>query len=421
MRFLLYDIATSIVAPFGAARVALSPRHRPLLGRFGPHAPSFSDRPVWVHACSVGEVGVAKPIIEAMRRRWPEVPVLLTVSTVAGRRIAEASCRDVPLAWCPFDHRWIVARFVRRVRPRALVLVETEVWPNMVRAAGTFGFPVAIVNGRISDKHLACYRRYATWLRPVFSRITAAGMQNEEHAERVKALGVPRAAVHVTGNTKFDGVATEVDPSILAGLRAACGIDAGTPVIVFGSTRPGDEALAAACWKTLREDHPDLKCIVAPRHTERTEEAVAAFDEPVVYRSAAKEGRGPGTERVLVVDVMGELISFYAMATIAVIGGSFFPGVNGHNPLEPAALGVPTVFGPYMRNFADPARVLLQAGGARQVSRPEDLPGLLRSLLSDPAERAGMGTRARQAVLANQGAIARTLDMLDALIEGSSS
>ena len=342
MTYLLYDIVTSLALPFGAAWLGLARRHRPLLRRFAPVVPSFSRRPIWVHACSVGEVGAARPILAAMRGRWPDVPILLTTATVTGNALAESACADVARTWFPFDHRVVVSRFVGRLRPRALVLIETEVWPNVLREASKRGIPSVVVNGRLSDKHFARYLRHASLFRTVFGQISAAGMQNAEYAGRIVALGMGAEAVRVTGNTKFDGVRTEVASATLALIRESNGFGPDQPLLLFGSTRPGDEVLAAACWRTLRDEFPSLGLVVAPRHLDRLGEALAPFDEPVIRRSEIRDGRAPAGERVLFLDTMGELADFYAAATVAVIGGSFYSGVDGHNPLESAARLIPS-------------------------------------------------------------------------------
>lgn len=411
--YLLYHVATSLAAPLGAAWLAWSPEHRALLGRFNPALSVPGEGPIWLHACSVGEVGTARPILEALRARWPEISVVVTASTVGGRKLADSLCGDgSSAAWFPFDHPLVVRRFLRRLRPRALALVETELWPAAIRETRRAGVPVVLVNGRLSDKHFARYERFRFFMRPTVGSLSAAGMQNEEYAERLVRLGADPSAVRVTGCTKFDGYSIEADEEAGRQLRKANGFAAADPVVVFGSTRPGDEALAALCWQSLRERFPELRIVVAPRHLERLDEALAPFGGSAVLRSQVKEGRRPGRDEVFVLDEMGELARFYGMASVAVIGGSFFPGVEGHNPIEPAALGVPTVFGPYMGNFRDAARVLVEAEGARQVPEPGALCAVLEELLSDREGRAALGGRGRDAVLANQGAVARNLDLL---------
>jgi len=417
MSYPLYHAVTSLAAPLGAAWLAIRMRHRPLLGRFAPPVPDTGAAPpLWVHACSVGEVNTAKPLIRAVARRWPRLPVCLTVSTTAAHDLLHGAPDQTPSTWLPFDHLVCVRRFVRRLKPRALLVMETELWPNLLRETRRAGAPVMLANGRLSDRHLRRYQRFRPLLRPVVAQITAAGMQNREYADRLVALGAPPETVHVTGNTKFDGVATSVDPGVLDGLRAETGIGAGRPCLIFGSTRPGDEALAAACWKSLRDAFPAAQLVVAPRHPERLDEAMAPFDEPLLRRSEVQRGRRPAGERILVLDAVGELARFYALATVAVVGGSFYPGVNGHNPIEPAALGVPTVFGPYMRNFVDAARELADGGGAVQVANPDELADALCRLLGDPGEQARLSARGREAVRRNQGATQRTLDLLETVV-----
>ena len=417
MAYFLYDLATTVLAPFGGAWLCVSSKHRPLLGRFAPRVPGLSGRPVWVQACSVGEVSTAKAVVAAMRRRWPGVPVLLTTSTVTGRALAESVSSDAAVAWFPFDHPLSMRGFLRRVRPRALVLIETELWPNALRQTHRFGVPSVVVNGRLSDKHFARYRRYRRFVTPMLTHLTAAGMQNQEYAGRLAALGVDPDVIRVTGNTKFDGVATEVSAETCRSVRIENGFVEDQPVLVFGSTRPGDEALAAKCWKALRDEFSELKLIVAPRHLNRVKEATEPFDEPLLRRSEVQQGRRPEGERVFVLDTTGELAAFYAIATVAVIGGSFYPGVNGHNPLEPAGVGVPTVFGPYMSNFVDPARVLVENRGARQVTGPRALLDELRGLLSDASARRELGRKGRKAIIENRGAIDRNLDLVEQVVD----
>jgi 3-deoxy-D-manno-octulosonic-acid transferase len=416
MSFLLYNALATIAAPVGAGWLAARPDRRPLLRRFAPLSAPLAGNPLWLQACSVGELMAIKPLLAGLQRRWPQVPLLLTTSTLSGFRWAETASLPATLAFFPFDHPLAVERFLNRAAPRALVLLETEIWPNVVRRAARRGTPVLLLSARLSDKHFPRYRRLRPLLQPVFASISAVGAQNDEYAERYKALGVPPDRVRVTGNIKFAGVRTEGAEELRRAVREENGIPPNAPVLVFGSTRPGDEALAAACWKVLRDEFPELHLVVAPRHRDRLEDARAPFTEPILLRTEVQKGRRRAGERILFVDTLGELVAFYAAATVAVIGGSFHPGVNGHNPLESAALGVPTVFGPYMRNFIDPARVLVAAEGAVPLARPEDLLDTLRSLLRDPERRACIGARGREAVLANRDAIDRSLDLVDEVL-----
>lgn len=412
MRFLIYNLILALLAPATRWWLRRDARRRSLADRFDPGFPELPERPICLHACSLGEVNAARTLVEGLIQAYPGAPIMVTTSTCAGRARAEELYGVERVAWFPFDTRRAVSRFLDRANPRILLLFETELWPNVLSGCRARGIPAVLVNGRLSDRHERRYRWLAWWYRAMVRDLSGACMQTERHAERIMALGAPRERVHVAGNLKFDAVRTSTELRARNQLRAACGMKAGAPVLVFGSTRPGDEALASACWATLREECPELRLVVAPRHVNRAEEAIAPFSEPVIRRSAMRVGGRSRGERVILLDTLGELSDFYAIASVAVIGGSFYPGVNGHNPLEPAALGVPVVFGPYMANFADSAAVLVARGGARQVACPEDLYLALSELLGNAAERRQMGTRARRAVLQNQGATERTVALL---------
>lgn len=412
MIYSVYNNVVPIIALGGRVWLQLHPAHRELLARFHPNPPRCAAPPFWVHACSVGEVNTARPIIRALQERFPDTPVLLSTATASGQALAQKDAAGAVPTWFPFDTRAAVRRFLQAATPRALILIETEIWPNVVRETRRFGAPVIVVNGRLSDKHIARYRRWRSLFAPVFAQLSAIGAQNDDYARRFIEIGADPAVVRVTGSTKFDGVATAIEPRVRARLKAENGFPPEYPMLLFGSTRPGDEVLAAQCWRSLRAEFPTLRLVVAPRHLDRLDEALAAFDEPVLRRSEVKAGRTPAGERVFFLDTVGELVSFYAIASVAVVGGSFFPGVNGHNPLEPAALGVPTVFGPYMSNFTDPARALTGARAAIQTSHPDALCDALRALLRDPGQQRQLGTLGRKAVLDNQGAVRRNVDMI---------
>lgn len=416
MRWLLYDMATTLAAPPGVAYLAASPRYRSLLGRFAPRVPAKGVGGVWFHACSVGEVAVARPLIKAFCRRWPGIPVLLTVSTVTGRAQAERLEPDIPIAWLPFDHRLSVGSFIKRARPRALILVETELWPNLIRSAQRRSVPVLVANGRLSDRHFESYRKHRGWFEPLFRALSALGMQTEEYRTRAVELGADVKSTIVTGSMKFDGVTT-AGAHEAAELRSEMGIPADAPVLVFGSTRPGDEAMAAACWPVWQEAASGLRLIIAPRHLERVEQAASALKEPVARRSEDRPST-PTEARIHLLDTLGELGRAYAMATVAIIGGSFSPEINGHNPLEPASLGIPAVFGPHMRNFAEPAAMLIEGGGALQVADAHGLCATVQSLLADEHARKSMSEKALRVVAEGRGAVARTLDLLAPFVEG---
>lgn len=416
MNYVLYDALTTLAVPPTAAWVALRPRYRALLSRFAPRVNGEDSSPFWVHACSVGELSVARPVIAVLRERHPGVPIVLTVSTVTAWDMASTNLPEATLTWFPVDQPNIVSRFFHRLNPCALFLIETEIWPNVVREAERRNVPIMVLNARLSDKHFGRYKRHAAFFQNVFSRITHVAAQHQTYADRFATLGVNRDRITITGNIKFDNLKSSVDDSHLQQLRNECGLSGEGPIIIFGSTRPGDEVLAASCWETWKTEFPTARLIVAPRHRERLSEALAPFKDYVALRSRIVAGEPQNDARILVIDTLGELIDFYALSTVAIIGGSFYPGVNGHNPLEPAALGVPTVFGPYMSNFIDPAEVLIGANAAVQVETPDALQSAVSSLLRAPARRAALSAAARDAIAANTGALARTMDLVDSVL-----
>lgn len=417
MLHLAYNALWAAAQPLGRAYLAASKKNAALRARLSPEVPASVFPPIWIHACSVGETGVARTLAVALKRELAEQPLLFTVSTPTGMEQAQRQLAPLGgLTWCPFDAPGAVRRFLMAARPRMLVLIETEIWPNLQREAERADVPIVLVNGRLSEKHFHRYQRASGLFAPAFARLTAAAMQDETTRDRILALGARPDHVCITGNMKFDAVTTTVDAAVRTRIRAHHGIPGDAPILLFGSTRPGDEALAAACWDALREEIPALHIVIAPRHLDRVVEALAPFKEPVLRRTALAKGALPAGQRIHFIDTHGELINFYATASVAVIGGSFSEEVQGHNPLEPAALGIPTLFGPCMKNFAEPAAVLLGVQGAISVHGPGDLIPHLKRLLQDAAERRHMGTRARKAVLDRQGATQRNIRIIKELL-----
>lgn len=412
MMYCLYNTLLTIARPAAGLWLSRKVELRPLKARFKPSVPRLPNRALCLQACSVGEVNTVMPLVKGLEQRFPRYPILVTSSTHTGYQHALKVYGEERVTWFPFDTRPAVRHFLGQAIPHVLVLVETELWPNMLREAARANIPVVIVNGRISDRSFTRYRRYTRLMRSMLTGISAAGMQSERHQERLIALGVPPERVSVTGNLKFDAVPTEVPTEVRQRMRRELHIDPDHSVLVFGSTRPGDEQLAAACWQVLQEDYPDLHLVVVPRHVERAPEIRALFGEFCALRSDLARGQASGVERVVIVDTIGELQTVYACATVAVVGGSFNEAYAGQNPLEPAALGVPTVFGPAMGNFLEAAALLVEMQGAVQVRDGDTLCKVLDHLLGNPAERRQLGTRARRGVLKQRGAAERNIDLI---------
>jgi 3-deoxy-D-manno-octulosonic-acid transferase len=420
----LYNSALTLAVPFVAGYLSLHPRHRSLLRRFAPTMPSSLEgrRPIWVHACSLGEVNTAIPLLDALRESYPHTPVVLTVSTRSGMDRAHTLPPEYHPTWFPFDHPASVRRFLRLLQPRLLILIETELWPNVLQECHRSAIPVALVNGRISKKYFRRYKLQRPLLAPLLAQIRVAAMQSKTDADRIQALGIVPDRTLMSGNLKFDG-ASELPPlAERTAWRNELGLPENAPVVTFGSTRPGDEALAAECIQSMRGKHPHVRWIVAPRHNKRLQEALKPFsDTDIVLRSEmTSDHPAPGSLEnqdapIVILDTQGELLRCYAVSCVAIIGGSFFPGVEGHNPIEPAALGVATLFGPFMGNFRVAAESLLQADGAVQVDSSA-LCDTLDAFLSDETRRTRIGENGRRAVMENQGALAITMGTLAPLL-----
>ena len=309
----------------------------------------------------------------------------------------------------PFDLKWTIRYFIKKTRPCVLAIIETEIWPNLVRETARAEIPVLILNGRISARKFPKYRRYRHLYPPFHKYIALVAVQNETYAGRFQTIGVQEKKIKITGNMKNDAVVTEITPDKRDTLLREIGFSKDDTILIFGSTRPGDEQLAKQCWQTLKDTCKGLRLILAPRHLNRMDEVLHIFKaEDVCTRSEVTAGNKTNKSRIFVLDTLGELNQFYAIATVAVIGGSFYPGVEGHNPLESAALGVPTVFGPFMGNFPDATKMLIDAQGACQV-KPDELPEMLRTLMQNTALRESMAQKGRKVVLENQGAVEKNV------------
>ncbi len=365
--------------------------------------PFKGQRPIWFHASSVGEVIASQKLLEGIRERFPDRRLLVSTFTPTGNKAAKEKLKADGVIFLPLDFPWAVNRAVKKVNPSVLILMETELWPNLIRKAGSMGIPVVVVNGRISDSSYGKYWFISPLLKKVFEGITLFLMQSEGDAQRVVALGAEQSRVTVTGNIKFD----------LKPADKAIGImeNWGGPVLLAGSTHKGEDSPVLDIYKGLRERYPVLKLVLAPRHLDRVIEVEGMLRE----RGLQYSKRSGTSDRldlpVLLLDTLGELMSFYKYADVVFIGGSLVP-VGGHNILEPALYGKPVLFGPHMENFRDSARILEESGGVAMVDNPEGLKTWVDRLLSDSGLRKTMGNNARQAVLKNQGATERTLGLL---------
>jgi 3-deoxy-D-manno-octulosonic-acid transferase len=388
---------------------------RERMGRLPVYLNLDGDRSIWVHAVSVGEVNAIRPLIPALKQRFPRHRVFLSTTTMTGNAVAQKSIRGADgLFYAPFDLRGPVRKALATVNPELLLLVETEIWPNLIHEAHARGTRIAIVNGRISPRSFSRYRLVKRWLARVLAEVDLFLMQGEQHAERIREMGAPADRVVVTGNLKFDAVDTGRAPFSLARILTT-GIRR-RPLWVAGSTVTGEDQLVLQAFHKVRERVPEAMLVIAPRHPERFAE-VPALVEAAGFRARRRSEleRGawaPGD--VVVLDTLGELAQVYLFATIVFVGGSLVPS-GGHNVLEPAGAGKPVIVGPHMDNFREIAEKFLREGALLQVKDADALGNAVVDLLVDEPRRKALGAKARTLVEGNRGALAGTLDRLHGL------
>lgn len=391
-------------------------RWRERLGLFEARAATGGADPFWIHAVSVGEVAAAVPLVRAVREAYPTIPVLLTTTTPTGREAAERQLgQSVHHAVFPYDASFALRRFFARYRPRALLVMETEIWPNLVSQCEERRLPVALLNARLSARSAQGYARFPRLTAETLRRLDLILAQSPDDSARFIALGAAADRVQVAGSLKFDVSMPASLHEEAAVLRRALGSD--RPIVMAGSVREGEDERIIAIYLELRRELPALALLIAPRHPARFEGVAAqclATGLCVGRRSAGEPCEGQRLD-ILVLDTMGELPRFYAAADVAIVGGSLAP-LGGQNMLEPAALGVPVVVGPHLYNFAEVAQ-RLEAGGALRKGRDDrEIAAHVRDWLVDGEARDRAGAAARGIVDANRGATRRTLEQLIPLL-----
>ena len=390
-----------------------------LAERFGFVRPLPSPS-IWLHAVSLGEMSAAAPLVRALHARYPQLPLVLTAATPAGRARARGLFRAIAdIRFLPYDTPGSVGRFLERSRPRIAIIMETELWPNLFRECERRAIPVVLASARLSEKSVARYRRFGRLFAGVFTKNVTVAAQSVPDAERFISIGAAAGQTRAIGNVKFD---LGLDAGIIeAGeiLRAAYG--ASRPVWVAGSTHAGEEEQLLDAHALLQAHRPDALLLLAPRHKDRFA-AVADLLTRRGIKFARRSGMARGLPidtEVLLVDTMGELTALYASADVAFVGGSL-TAVGGHNLLEPAALGLPVLTGPSHENSKEIALLLLRRGAALQVANAVDLAALLQGLLDDHAERRRIGVIGKDIVESNRGSVERLLALIEpALIEPS--
>ena len=394
-------------------------RLRDRVGRLPAGVNPGRRRSIWIHAVSVGEVLAARSLVAPLRAAYPRHRLLMSTTTATGQLVARQSGRAVDAVfYAPLDMARFVARALDRVAPDLLVLIDTEIWPNLLRACRRRGVRTVLVNGRLSERSYRRYRLVRPFMRRVLDGLDRVCVQNAAWGRRFRELGVPPARLTVTGSLKFDAVddaaagAAAGDPALRCFEFAAR-----RPVVIAASTLRGEEEPVLRAFAAARRSAPGAVLIIAPRHPERFAEArrLAAGRGFAVLRRTELEAAAAPAADVVILDTIGELARLFRLATVVFVGGSLVPA-GGHNPIEPAAFGKAIVFGPHMENFADIAGLFVARGAAWQLGSPDELDGALGALLSDAGRRASLGAAARALVDDQRGAGRRTLAVIAELL-----
>jgi len=425
----LYSLLVLIVA------VVASPwfiyqalRHKKYVGSFGQrmgYLPvSFNmdgDDSIWIHAVSVGEVLTARPLISDLKRRYPNLRMFLSTTTMAGQQLARRSVQDVDAVfYFPFDLGFVVRRTLDLVRPKLFIMMETEIWPNLLRECRARGIKTAVVNGRLSARSFPRYRLIRPMMRRVLDHIDKFLVQSEESARRFIDLGADPARVVVTGSLKFDSLelsSTALQARARDRVLRYFRVPASRPVIVAGSTMKGEEIAVLRAFRKARTAAPNTLLVLAPRNPERFAEAEQLARQEgwkVARRSDLAIDAEPRVD-VVVLDTIGELATIYQLATVVFVGGSLV-ATGGHNVLEPAVFGKPIVFGPHMQNFLEIAEAFVSNGAGVQLGDDTQLEEAFLLLMGDPVKRARLGAAARALVEANRGANDKSVTVLSALL-----
>jgi 3-deoxy-D-manno-octulosonic-acid transferase len=422
MLYWIYNINLTVALVLGLPLIplflVLGERYRlGLFERFGFYSRELREsmrgaRPVWIHAASVGEVVAAKQLVDGFKAKFPERKIVLSTFTATGRDAARRSVAADACVLLPLDHPWFVRRALAVFDPRVFILIETELWPNLLRACYRRGVPTLLLSGRLSPGSF----RYYSLFRPFFSQavkyLTALGMQSEEDADRMRRLGADPGRISITGNLKR---ASRPDRWGAGKAQLHLPLDGRTArrVLVAGSTHRGEEEALLEVLRLLKPDFPDLVMVLAPRHPQRFAEVEGLLKQSGLSYEKKSEmngasGRAPD---VVFLDTLGELEAFYSVASVAFVGGSLV-AVGGHNVMEPARFRKPVLFGPHMANFSRIAEELKRSGGGIEVCGKEDLARELARLLGDPASAERAGERAYEVVKSDRGVVEGSMELV---------
>jgi 3-deoxy-D-manno-octulosonic-acid transferase len=395
-------------------------RGRPpaFLERFG-YIPStelapIKNRPViWLHAVSVGETIAARPLLKALRKKYPGYAILISNTTETGRSIASGYSEKDLCIYFPFDFLPAVRLALNTIKPKMIIIMETEIWPNFTREANRRRIPLILANGRISDHSYSGYLKFAWFFRHSLKLFSALCMQTENDCERIIAIGAPQKRTMTAGNLKYDIPFHPVSNKERAVLRERYAIPKELVVMTAASTHPGEEEYILAAYIELIRETKDLFLVLVPRHPERTNEVAALLERMnLSYRKRSTLKMSENVQlkggEVLLGNTIGEMMDFYALSNFAFVGGSLVP-TGGHNLLEPASLGIPTIYGPYMNNFKEIAELVQHYGAGIRVESADKLPEIFCTLIGNETLRQVLGQNGLKIIRDNGGASERHL------------
>jgi 3-deoxy-D-manno-octulosonic-acid transferase len=376
--------------------------------RIGFYRSPAASHDLWIHAVSVGETLASRPVIDEVLRRRPGTSIVFTTTTLTGQVQARRLFPEATVTYFPIDFTSSVRRFLDHHRPRLFAAMETEIWPNVTRLSRARGLKLMLANGRLSDRSFPRYRAIRPLVRRILRHYDRVLVRDDGDRKRFIEIGAPAEAVETTGNVKFDFAMNDKPLEIRPQIES---LIAGRRVLILGSTREGEEELILPLLAGFIEKK-NAFVIIAPRKPERFDVVANLLDVPFVRRTAIGERQ---TANGLLLDSVGELTRIYPLATVAFVGGSLVP-TGGHNPIEPAAAGVPVCFGPHMTNFREIASTFLENDAAVEVRSPAELIAFASRMFDDPAARSAYGERARKTVEQNRGAAARTAQCIIELL-----
>ncbi|HIN94100.1 MAG TPA: 3-deoxy-D-manno-octulosonic acid transferase [Planctomycetes bacterium] len=417
---LVYLIVLVVASPWFVYNAIRKGKYRQGWGEkfFGRVPRRSREQPgIWLHAVSVGEVNLLQPLLAAIENKHPDWECVISTTTRTGYELARQKYAPRSVFYCPLDFSWAVRAALRRIHPQLLVLVELELWPNLIHSANRLGVPVAVINGRLSASSARGYARIPFLMRRLLRATDLLAVQNEEYAERFRQLGANPDQLHVTGSLKFDGIDLDRNNPATRKLATLARLTDQNVVFLAGSTQHPEEQLALSVYQELVSSYPQLRLILVPRHPERFPEVATMLDQQQENWQRRSELNLSSTEPpppVLLVDVMGELAAWWGTAQIAFVGGSLGKR-GGQNMIEPSGYGAAVCFGPHTHNFRDIVDMLLQQEAAVVIRDKKELKDFVQQCLDDPESAQQLGQRAQQFVAIQNGATERTLLLLESL------